>query len=108
MTKKTDLNEATRAVLDCTSERFDDIFKASGVDTSKHLRFANWSDVDFEDADIAGWDFTGARLNGANFSKVQNIDRAFFNRNPSEHTTTEFEGTILPDGVNVEMLMKQS
>ena len=99
--------ERMQAVIDAPTEDFAELLAIAGLDPAKDLRYADWSDADFGEADLTGWDFTGARLDGANLSRVRNIDKAFFNRNYNPGTTTEFAGTILPDGVTVEQLMTQ-
>lgn len=103
MTK--DLNERIQDIIDAPTEDFAELLKIAGLDPKKALRFADWSGADFGNADVAGWDFTGAKLNEANLSRVINIDKAFFNLNGDPNSPTEFVGTILPENVTVEQLM---
>ena len=49
------------------------------MDPKKHLRFADWSDVDFSGSDLRGFDFTGARLIGCNFTGAR-IEGARFDQ----------------------------
>lgn len=100
------LSEKIQAIIDAPDDDFASLLKIAGFDPATDLRHANWEGADFGAADIAGWDFTGACLNRADLSKVQNIEKAFFNRDCG-YGETEFVGTILPDGVAVEQLMKQ-
>lgn len=55
---------------------------------------------DMGEVDIAGWNFSGADLSGADMSQVRNITNAIFDKK------TRFEETKLPDGITVEMLVR--
>lgn len=46
---------------------FASLVKLAGLDPARHMRFAEWSGVDFGGSDLRGFDFTGARLIGCNF-----------------------------------------
>ena len=43
-------------------EDFPALAKAAGLDPARHLRFADWSGIDFSGSDLRGFDFTGATL----------------------------------------------
>lgn len=103
---RSEIDAKAQAVVDHPNENFAELLQVAGLDPAKHLRYADWSDSDFGDADITGWDFTGARLNRADLTKVRNIDKAHFNRNCNADTETEMEDVLLPKGVTVEMLLQ--
>lgn len=57
-------------------------------------------DSDMGIVDIAGWNFSGANLSGADMSKVQNITKAIFD------TKTRLDTTKLPPGITTEILIR--
>jgi formylglycine-generating enzyme required for sulfatase activity len=59
--------ESARKVGEAETENFAELIRLSGLDPKRHLRFADWSDIDFSGADLRGFDFTGARLHGCRF-----------------------------------------
>ena len=58
---------------------FASLVKLAGLDPARHMRFADWSGVDFSGSDLRGFDFTGARLIGCNFEGAQ-IEGARFDQ----------------------------
>jgi len=55
-------------IADADTNDFVKLILLSGLDPSQHLRFANWSNIDFSQCDLRGYDFTGARLYGCKFN----------------------------------------
>lgn len=68
-----------RDVLDSPDDNFLDLIKVASLDTKKHLRYADWSGIDFSNCDLRGFDFTGARLINCNFSNAL-INNAIFHK----------------------------
>ena len=76
-----------RRVFGAGTADFAELITISGLDPRQHLRFADWSGLDFTGADLRGFDFTGARLigctlqgaviEGARFDQAE-IDQAGF------------------------------
>ena len=64
-------------IADAPTNNFVELIRLSGLDPSRHLRFADWSGVDFSACDLRGYDFTGARLYGCKFDGAL-IDGALF------------------------------
>ncbi len=60
--------ESAQRVVEAETENFADLIRGSGLDPQRHLRFADWSGVNFSGADLRGFDFTGARLHGCEFA----------------------------------------
>lgn len=56
---------------------FASLVKLAGLDPARHMRFAEWSGVDFGGSDLRGFDFTGARLIGCNFKGALIEDARF-------------------------------
>lgn len=106
--KDADIEVRILAVVEAPTEDFAELLEIGGLDPTRDLRYADWSSSDFGEADVTGWDFTGARLNYADLRRVKNIELAIFNRNLNSDTETEFVGTLLPDGITVEQLMGQA
>jgi formylglycine-generating enzyme required for sulfatase activity len=50
------------------TDDFAQLAALSGLDPAKHLRFANWSGVNFADCDLRGFDFSGSRLINCDFT----------------------------------------
>ena len=59
------------------ADNFKSLIQLSGLDPTKHLRFADWSGVDFSGCDLNGYDFTGARLHGCNFKGARIVGARF-------------------------------
>ena len=60
--------EARELLVDqASTDDFVQLIQIAGLDPKKHLRFADWSGVDFSGCDLRGFDFTGARLRNCNF-----------------------------------------
>ena len=62
-----ELEALERSVDEAPTDNFAELIRIAGLDPKKHLRFADWSGVDFSGSDLRGFDFTGARLIGCNF-----------------------------------------
>ena len=62
-----ELEARERRVDEAPTDDFAELIRIAGLDPKKHLRFADWSGVDFSGSDLRGFDFTGARLIGCNF-----------------------------------------
>jgi len=73
------LERRIKAVLDLTSDRFNDLVHAAGLDPTIELRFGDWHGLDFSRADLRGFDFTGADLTGSRFDDAL-IAGAIFDR----------------------------
>jgi uncharacterized protein YjbI with pentapeptide repeats len=58
------IGEAMQRVAEARTANFAELMQLAGLDPARHLRFANWSGVDFSGSDLKGFDFTGARLIG--------------------------------------------
>lgn len=88
---------AMRKVAQAETEHFDDLLRVAGLNPAQHLRFADWSNVDFSGCNLHGFDFTGARLLGCKFDgaliegaqfDMAIIDRAARVDAPSSHPVT--------------------
>ena len=62
-----ELEARNRRIDEAETDDFAELIRIAGLDPKKHLRFADWSGVDFSGCDLRGFDFTGARLIGCNF-----------------------------------------
>jgi hypothetical protein len=71
--------DIAQRVASAETDDFAELIKLAGLDPGKHLRFADWSDVNFAGCDLRGFDFTGARLNGCKFDSAR-IDGARFDQ----------------------------
>ena len=80
------LIERARKVIDAKTDMFTDLIRISRLDPRKHLRYADWSGVDFSGCDLRGFDFTGARLLGCNFSEAL-IEAACFDQAEIDHVS---------------------
>lgn len=56
-----------REVMSSETSDFSELVRIAGLDRRMHLRFADWSGVDFRGSDLRGFDFTGASLCECNF-----------------------------------------
>ena len=74
-----ELEAREQAVDAAETDDFAELIRIAGLDPKKHLRFADWSGVDFSGSDLRGFDFTGARLIGCNF-KGARIEGARFDQ----------------------------
>jgi Sulfatase-modifying factor enzyme 1/Pentapeptide repeats (8 copies) len=68
------------AVANSVTSNFVELFRLSGLDPAKDCRFADWSGVSFVDCDLNGFDFTGARLWGCQFTDTTRLAGACFNQ----------------------------
>ena len=66
-------------IAEAPTNDFSELIRISGLDPSRHLRFADLSGVDFTGSDLRGFDFTGARLIGCDFSGAK-IEGARFDQ----------------------------
>jgi formylglycine-generating enzyme required for sulfatase activity len=71
--------DAAQRVASAETDDFAKLIKLAGLDPGKHLRFADWSEVNFAGCDLRGFDFTGARLNGCKFDGAR-VDGARFDQ----------------------------
>jgi formylglycine-generating enzyme required for sulfatase activity len=83
-----DVEAAERLVDEAETDDFAKLIKIAGLDPKQHLRFADWSSVDFSGCDLRGFDFTAARVNGCRFDNAR-IEGARFDQ-------AEIAGTNLP------------
>ena len=56
-----------RLVDEAPTDDFGELIRIARLEPKQHLRFADWSGVDFSGSDLRGFDFTGAKLVGCNF-----------------------------------------
>lgn len=81
--KHPNLAKRARKIIEARTNKFSDLLRISELDPRKHLRFADWSGVDFTDDDLRGFDFTGARLHNCRFGgtliKGAHFDQAEIN-----------------------------
>src|SRR5271165_7077689 len=75
----TDVEAAERRIDEAKNENFVELVEIAGLDPKRHLRFADWSGVDFMGCYLRGFDFTAARLNGCRFDGAR-IDGARFDQ----------------------------
>jgi Pentapeptide repeats (8 copies) len=54
-------------LLSSAAADFATLVKLAGLDPARHMRYSDWSGVDFGGSNLRGFDFTGARLIGCNF-----------------------------------------
>jgi formylglycine-generating enzyme required for sulfatase activity len=62
-----DWTSKRREVMSSETSDFSELVRIAGLDRRVHLRFADWSGVDFSGSDLRGFDFTGASLCECNF-----------------------------------------
>jgi uncharacterized protein YjbI with pentapeptide repeats len=65
------LEDRERTVDEAETDDFAELIGIAGLDPKKHLRFSDWSGVDFSGSDLRGFDFTGAKLIGCNFKEAR-------------------------------------
>jgi formylglycine-generating enzyme required for sulfatase activity len=51
--------------------------RGGAFDATRHLRYADWTGVDFGCSDLAGCDFTGAQLAGSSFAEARILGARF-------------------------------
>jgi formylglycine-generating enzyme required for sulfatase activity len=73
------LEDRERLVDEARTDDFVELIRIARLDPKKHLRFADWSGVDFSGCDLRGFDFTGARLISCNF-KGARVEGARFDQ----------------------------
>lgn len=66
-----------KAIVDYDREDFRELIKLSGLDPSRHLRFWDWSNLNFEGADLRGYDFSGALLRNCQFRGARILGARF-------------------------------
>ena len=76
---QSELDARQRLVDEAPTDDFAELLRVAGLDPKKHLRFADWSGVDFSGSDLRGFDFMGAKLIGCNF-KGARIEEARFDQ----------------------------
>jgi (p)ppGpp synthase/HD superfamily hydrolase len=65
------LADRVRAVIEASSDRLDELVKATGLNPKADLRYGDWRGFDLTGADLRGFDFTGADLTGARFDHAR-------------------------------------
>jgi formylglycine-generating enzyme required for sulfatase activity len=76
---QTELEARERRVDEAPTHNFAELIRIAGLDPKKHLRFADWTGVDFRGCNLRGFDFTGSRLIGCNFEHAR-IEGARFDQ----------------------------
>ena len=66
-----DYERLSKRVKEAPGAAFSELLRLAELDPLKHLRFADWSGVDFGGDDLQGFDFTGADLKGCRFDGAQ-------------------------------------
>ena len=96
------LSEAQRArvrrLLGSNSTSFVDLALAAELDPGTAFREADLRRINFGADDLAGFDFTGADLRGANLSHARGLDPAFLKDARTDHATRGFIIRDFPDG----------
>ena len=81
MTSKLDdyamISTRMHAVAGADTDDFKDLLMLADLDPSKDLRFQDWSDISFENEDLKGLDFSGARLLRCNFKGARLVGSRF-------------------------------
>lgn len=90
-----DIAARTAAVDDVDTENFNRLVVAAELDRERHFKYADWSGVDFSNANLRGFDFTGARLVGCKFDDALIGPGPDFNGNPAP--SARFEQAELSD-----------
>jgi RNA polymerase sigma factor (sigma-70 family) len=82
----TTLMASVQAILDCPSNRLDDLVKAAKLDPKRDLCSGDWRGLDFSGNDLRGFNFTGADLRDVCFDGALTegaiFDRATFENPP--------------------------
>ena len=76
---QSELDARKRRIDEAETDDFAELIRIAGLDPTRHLRFADWSGVNFSGSDLRGFDFTGAKLIGCNFKEAQ-IEGARFDQ----------------------------
>src|SRR5262245_6965432 len=78
-------------VVRAETDDFSELVRIAGLDPKRHLRFADWSGVSFQNCNLRGFDFTGARLLGCDFAGAliseARFDQAEIGREGAEATS---------------------
>jgi formylglycine-generating enzyme required for sulfatase activity len=83
MTSRRDALDAAMAAVDAAddsmsfSQLVEIASKSKSFDKSRHLRFADWSDVEFAGSELAGFDFSGSHLIRARFEGASILGARF-------------------------------
>ena len=59
--------ETMQRVADARTDNFVELIELAGLDPQRHLRFSQWSGIDFKGCDLRGYDFSGACLRDCKF-----------------------------------------
>jgi formylglycine-generating enzyme required for sulfatase activity len=62
------IEDRCRRIDEAETDDFATLVRLVGLDTTRNLRRADWSDVSFRNTDIRGFDFTAARLHNCDFT----------------------------------------
>lgn len=88
-----ELEEKVAAVLAAAeTDDLAELISLVGLDPSSDLAGQDWAKVDFGEADVTDWDLGGCNLDGADMSRVKNIELAHFD------CQTSCVGTKFPNG----------
>ncbi len=98
MTSALSTAEAMRRVADARTENFVELIELAGLDPKRHLRFCQWSGIDFKGCDLRGYDFSGACLCDCKF-KGARIAGARFDK-------ADIKGSALRDAADCEQHAK--
>jgi formylglycine-generating enzyme required for sulfatase activity len=65
---RAEIDERCRRIDEAPFDDFARLVELAGLDKTRNLRCADWSDVSFRNSDIRGFDFTAARLHNCDFT----------------------------------------
>lgn len=77
-------------ILTAESDDMVELLKIAGLDPSKDLTYQRFEDVDWKEADLAGYNFDGASLRGSDFSRAK-IDGM-------SYVGADIEDVVWPEG----------
>ncbi len=102
------LSEAQRArvrrLLGSNSTSFVDLARAAELDPGTAFREADLRRINFGADDLAGFDFTGADLRGANLSHARGLDRLILDGARTDDATRGFIIRDFPDGPEMVLI----
>ena len=102
------LSEAQRArvrrLLGSNSTSFVELARAAELDPGTAFREADLRRINFGLDDLAGFDFTGADLRGANLSQVRGLDPAFLEGARTDDATRGFIIRDFPVGPEMVLI----
>jgi formylglycine-generating enzyme required for sulfatase activity len=109
-------------VAEAPTDNFAELIRIAGLDPEKHLRFADWSGVDFGGCDLRGldlgdgklrrFDFTGARLIGCNFEGARiegaRFDQALIDEVKAPSSRGEERAVAIQDAIRDPGLLRSA